>query len=90
MIIPRERDKIRLYIQLTDVDVRDPESGRVDLGRFGPGGLLEVAKRSFRPYRMDVKDGDLEKGVEWWALYSSELVVRSGLVAWVEWREREM
>ncbi|EIM80353.1 uncharacterized protein STEHIDRAFT_68295 [Stereum hirsutum FP-91666 SS1] len=70
MIIPRERDKIRLYIQLTDVDVRDPESGRVDLGRFGPAQLLEVAARSFKPYRMEVKDGDMEKGVEWWALYS--------------------
>lgn len=72
MIIPREHDKIRLYIQLTDVDVRDPKTGRVDLGRFGPEGLLEVSKKTFTPYKMEVEGGDVDKAVEWWTLYSSE------------------
>src|SRR5579863_5529513 len=47
MIIPREGDKIRLYIQLPDIDAVDSESGRVDIGRYDPERLLEVAKKTF-------------------------------------------
>ena len=42
MVIPREEDRVRLYIQLADVDVRDPVTGRVDKERMGPDKLLEV------------------------------------------------
>lgn len=42
MIIPREGDLIRLYIQLSDKDVLDPSSGRVDRNKMGPEMLLEV------------------------------------------------
>ena len=43
MVIPREGDKIRLYIQLSDTDAVNPQTGRVDLGRYDPKRLMEVA-----------------------------------------------
>lgn len=67
MVIPREGDKIRVYIQLSDTDAVDPETGRVDLGRYGPERLLEVAKKTFRPYTLDA---DPDK-IEWWTIYQS-------------------
>ena len=42
MIIPRERDLVRLYVQLTDKDALDPSTGRVDRNKIGPEKLLEV------------------------------------------------
>jgi phenol 2-monooxygenase len=42
MIIPREGDLIRLYIQLSDKDVLDPSTGRVDRNKTSPEMLLEV------------------------------------------------
>jgi phenol 2-monooxygenase len=42
MIIPREGDKVRLYIQLEDKDAVDSASGRVDKNKMGPHKLLEV------------------------------------------------
>ncbi len=66
MIIPREGDLIRLYIQLTDADVVDPKTGRVDKDKMGPEKLLQVAKKSFHPYTMDTDAFD------WWTIYVSE------------------
>lgn len=65
MIIPREGDVVRLYIQLTDTDVVDA-SGRVDKTKMGPQRLLEVANKSFHPYKVAAKDG-----IEWWTIYIS-------------------
>jgi hypothetical protein len=42
MIIPREGDIVRLYIQLSDADVIDPVTKRVDKNRMNPEKLLEV------------------------------------------------
>ena len=43
MIIPREEDKVRLYIQLSEKDnVYDFATGRIDKSRFGPRKILEV------------------------------------------------
>jgi phenol 2-monooxygenase len=42
MVIPREGDRVRLYIQFSDKDVVDPTTGRVDKNRIGPDQLLEV------------------------------------------------
>jgi len=67
MVIPREGDKIRVYIQLSDTDAVDPETGRVDLGRYGPERLLEVAKKTFRPYTLDAEPDK----IEWWTIYQS-------------------
>ncbi|KAI0832097.1 FAD binding domain-containing protein [Trametes gibbosa] len=65
MIIPREGDLIRLYIQLADSDVLDPATGRVDKSRVSPEKLLAVAKESFKPFEMDAKGGKFD----WWTLY---------------------
>jgi phenol 2-monooxygenase len=43
MIIPREGDLIRLYIQLSDADILDPLTGRIDRNKMGPEQLLEVS-----------------------------------------------
>ncbi|KII85917.1 hypothetical protein PLICRDRAFT_115229 [Plicaturopsis crispa FD-325 SS-3] len=64
MIIPREGDLVRLYIQLSDSDVVDPATGRIDKSRLGPDDLLEVARRSFHPYKINKP-----KSYEWWTLY---------------------
>ena len=66
MIIPREGDLIRLYIQLSDKDVLDPATRRVDKSKMGPEKLLEVAKKSFHPFEISAK-GDFD----WWTLYIS-------------------
>lgn len=63
MIIPREGDKIRLYLQLTDSDVLDPVTGRVDKNRMGPEKLLQVAKKTLYPYTMHADAFD------WWTIY---------------------
>ena len=41
-IIPREGDMIRVYTQLTDSDLIDPRTGRIDKERATPRKLLEV------------------------------------------------
>lgn len=66
MIIPREGDVVRLYIQLTDTDVVDA-SGRVDKSKMGPQQLIEVANKSFHPYKIAPKDD-----IDWWTIYISE------------------
>jgi phenol 2-monooxygenase len=43
LLIPREKDRIRVYIQLEDKDVIDPVTGRVDKERMGPEQILEVS-----------------------------------------------
>ncbi|EGN91817.1 hypothetical protein SERLA73DRAFT_118141 [Serpula lacrymans var. lacrymans S7.3] len=64
MIIPREGDKVRLYIQLSDKDVVDPATGRIDKSRMNPEKLLEVARKTFYPYRMDTPSE-----IDWWTIY---------------------
>ncbi|KAI0339685.1 hypothetical protein BDW22DRAFT_1361261 [Trametopsis cervina] len=63
MIIPREGDLIRLYVQLQEADVIDPNTGRVDKDKMGPEELLQVAKKSFYPYTIDTD------AFEWWTIY---------------------
>ncbi|KIP05547.1 hypothetical protein PHLGIDRAFT_91984 [Phlebiopsis gigantea 11061_1 CR5-6] len=63
MIVPREGDKVRLYLQLTDSDVINPETGRVDKNKMGPEKLMQVAKKSFYPYSMHAEEFD------WWTIY---------------------
>ena len=68
MIIPREGDKVRLYVQLTGGDVVDPETGRVNKDRVGPHELMQVAKKTFHPYSIHAYEFD------WWTIYISKLV----------------
>ncbi|KIM55978.1 hypothetical protein SCLCIDRAFT_29912 [Scleroderma citrinum Foug A] len=65
MIVPREDDKIRLYVQLADQDVLDPRTGRIDKTRMSPEGILEVARKSLHPfYIRPLTD------IEWWTIYT--------------------
>jgi phenol 2-monooxygenase len=43
LLIPRENERIRVYIQLEDKDVIDPVTGRVDKERMGPEQILKVS-----------------------------------------------
>lgn len=69
MIIPREGDVVRLYLQLSNEDAKEVinAKGRIDRTKWGPERLLEIAKRSFRPYTISFPDE-----IEWWTLYISE------------------
>ena len=67
MIIPREGDLVRLYIQLADRDVLD-SNGRVDKSKVGPEKILEVANKSLYPYTMSTSHP-----IDWWTLYISAL-----------------
>lgn len=42
MVIPREGDKVRLYIQLSDKQVVDPATGRIDKSKVSTDNLLQV------------------------------------------------
>ncbi len=66
MVIPREGDKLRFYIQLEGKDVINAASGRVDKSKMGPERLLEVARRSFYPYTIKTP-----KAFDWWTIYIS-------------------
>ncbi|KAF9466163.1 FAD binding domain-containing protein [Collybia nuda] len=65
MIIPREGDKVRLYIQLGDNAAVDSASGRVDKDKVGPHKLLDVAKKSFYPYTIETPES-----FDWWTIYT--------------------
>ena len=69
MIIPREGDVVRLYLQLSDSDAKEviDAKGRIDKTRWTPQRLMEIAKRNFKPYQIEFPDD-----VEWWTLYISE------------------
>ncbi|KAF8129842.1 FAD binding domain-containing protein [Boletus edulis] len=63
-IIARERELVRLYIQLLDTDVVDPLTGRVDKDKITPQELLSVAKKIFYPFKLaDPKE------IDWWTVY---------------------
>lgn len=42
MVIPREGDLVRFYTQLSDTDVVDPLTGRVDKSKVTPQKLVSV------------------------------------------------
>ncbi|KAI5123497.1 hypothetical protein M0805_008865 [Coniferiporia weirii] len=66
MVIPREGDVVRLYIQLPDEDAKEvlDAHGRIDKVQWTPERLMEVAKRCLHPYTIDFPGG-----AEWWTLY---------------------
>lgn len=59
---------IRLYVQLSDTDIVNPETGRVDLDQYNPQRLMEVANKTLRPYTIDAASDQ----IEWWTIYQSE------------------
>ncbi|KAG1795072.1 FAD binding domain-containing protein [Suillus plorans] len=64
LLVPREQDRLRVYVQLENKDIIDPATGRVDKDRMGPDEMLEVARKSFSPYKISPTTGFL-----WWTLY---------------------
>ena len=64
LLIPREGDLLRLYVQLSDADVIDPQTGRLDKARASPEKVLNMARKILRPYRID-PIGD----IRWWTMY---------------------
>ncbi|KAG2144345.1 FAD binding domain-containing protein [Suillus clintonianus] len=64
LLIPREKDRLRVYMQLEDKDIINPATGRVDKERMGPDQMLEVARKSIQPYKLTPTTGIL-----WWTLY---------------------
>ncbi|KAJ7176637.1 FAD binding domain-containing protein [Mycena filopes] len=64
MLIPREGDKVRLYIQLEGKDAIDASSGRVHKEMMEPRKLLEVANKSFHPYVFETPEE-----FDWWTIY---------------------
>ncbi|EIW83427.1 hypothetical protein CONPUDRAFT_164379 [Coniophora puteana RWD-64-598 SS2] len=64
MVIPRENDMVRLYVQLSDRDVINPATGRVERDRMTPEKLIHVAQKSLYPYTLKTT-----QEVDWWTVY---------------------
>ncbi|KAI0664329.1 FAD binding domain-containing protein [Cubamyces menziesii] len=65
LLIPRERDLLRLYIQLSHADLINPENGRVDKSLTSPQKIIDMAQEILKPYYIE-STGD----VEWWTVYA--------------------
>ncbi|KIK52338.1 hypothetical protein GYMLUDRAFT_49956 [Collybiopsis luxurians FD-317 M1] len=63
MVIPREGDKVRLYIQLDGKDVID-SNGRVDKAKAGPEMILNAARKTLHPFTIQTPDS-----FDWWTIY---------------------
>lgn len=64
MIIPREGDKVRFYLQMSDKDVMDPETGRIDKRKVTAENLINTARKTFYPYEVNQP-----KEVDWCSIY---------------------
>ncbi|TDL26709.1 hypothetical protein BD410DRAFT_825808 [Rickenella mellea] len=62
MVIPREGDMVRLYLQLAEKDV--VTDGRVDKSKISPEKLMAVAKKSLYPYEITFPNQ-----IDWWTIY---------------------
>ena len=82
IFIPREGDMIRIYIQIADKDVLDPNTGRIDKERMGPDQLLKVFFPSHcvnvlalnvvaQAVKQYIRPYTLDptNGIDWWTLY---------------------
>ncbi|KAI0628051.1 FAD binding domain-containing protein [Trametes polyzona] len=64
LLVPRERDLFRLYIQLEEVDLFDEETGKLVRSRVTPSIIMRKAQEIMKPYRMEAV-GEME----WWTVY---------------------
>ncbi|KAI6033585.1 hypothetical protein PISMIDRAFT_198051 [Pisolithus microcarpus 441] len=64
MIIPRESEKVRLYVQLSGEDFVDPGTGRVSKSKSSPEKILEVARKTLHPFHISPLSD-----IEWWTIY---------------------
>ncbi|KAH7906198.1 hypothetical protein BJ138DRAFT_1223476 [Hygrophoropsis aurantiaca] len=69
LLVSREADRIRIYLQLADNDVLNPNTGRVDKDKMCAAQLLHVAQKSIYPYKLIPTNG-----INWWTLFSSEIL----------------
>ncbi|KAG1848096.1 FAD binding domain-containing protein [Suillus subalutaceus] len=65
LLIPREQDRMRIYVQLEDKDLINPVTGRVDKEKMGPEQILETAQKSLVPYKL-IRKGEFL----WWTIYT--------------------
>ncbi|CAF3056716.1 unnamed protein product, partial [Rotaria socialis] len=61
-VIPREGDRVRLYIQLPSIK-RDDTEERIDRTGITQDMLMETARKMFAPYKLDWPS------IDWWAIY---------------------
>ncbi|KAI5991956.1 FAD binding domain-containing protein [Pisolithus albus] len=64
MIIPRESEKVRLYVQLSEKDIVDAATGRVSKSKSSPESILEVARKTLHPFHISPLSD-----IEWWTIY---------------------
>ncbi|KAI0675872.1 hypothetical protein C8Q78DRAFT_988353 [Trametes maxima] len=64
LLVPRENDLFRLYIELSDADVIDPHTGRLDKDRASPQTVIEMAQKVLKPYHIEAI-GE----INWWTIY---------------------
>ncbi|KDR69199.1 hypothetical protein GALMADRAFT_77605 [Galerina marginata CBS 339.88] len=64
MVIPREDDKVRLYIQLGDKRTNVTSNGRIDKEKLHPHNLLETARKILQPYYIQTPEK-----FDWWTIY---------------------
>ncbi|KDQ19531.1 hypothetical protein BOTBODRAFT_28107 [Botryobasidium botryosum FD-172 SS1] len=62
IIVPREGNLVRIYVQLTEVDV--DQTGRLDRSKFTAEDIMKVAQKYFYPYKLAIP-----KVVDWWTVY---------------------
>jgi phenol 2-monooxygenase len=62
IVVPREGDTIRLYIQLPAVE-RGNTKERIDRAKMTKEMLMEAARKTFAPYKLDWPN------IEWWTIY---------------------
>ncbi|QRV88493.1 phenol 2-monooxygenase [Ceratobasidium sp. AG-Ba] len=62
MIIPREGDLVRLYVQLAEIELGG--TGRMDRSKITPEKIMEVARRSVRPFKLD-----FPHKLDWWTIF---------------------
>ncbi|KAG2051849.1 hypothetical protein BDR06DRAFT_958440 [Suillus hirtellus] len=63
--LPREKDRIRIYVQLEVNDAIDPVTGRVAKEKISPEQIFKTAQKSLEPYKVIQKGEFL-----WWTIYS--------------------
>ncbi|ETS74849.1 hypothetical protein PFICI_13333 [Pestalotiopsis fici W106-1] len=62
MVIPRENNLVRLYIQLIEVKL-DATTGRADKSKITPESIFDAAKKILQPYKIEYDVCD------WWTAY---------------------
>ncbi|KZP01519.1 hypothetical protein CALVIDRAFT_508087 [Calocera viscosa TUFC12733] len=63
MIIPREGDEVRLYIQLAE-GLEQGAEGRLDRSKVGPEKVMAIAKEAVKPWKLEFPNP-----ITWWTVY---------------------